>query len=149
MKRIYFISILAAICSMTAMAQNSPGLAHQTNGKDRIEFGLFADMPDLIYDSETNQIIVDGQNSSYYDVIITSLATEQVVFMTVIDGNYDIIDASIMPSGAYVIYLTSSHGNAYSWTFDQGLQTGMPGGIAKRGEWFNRHSDFVEPTLQF
>ena len=148
MKRIYFISILAAICSMTAMAQNSPGLAHQTNGKDRIEFALFSDMPDLVYENETNQIIVDGHNSSYYDVIITSTATDQVVFMTVIDGNYDIIDASIMPSGAYVIYLTSSQGNTYTWTFDQGLQTGALGGIAKRTEWLNRHN-YVEPTLQY
>lgn len=148
MKRIYFISILAAICSMTAMAQNSPGLAHQTNGKDRIEFALFSDMPDLVYENETNQIIVDGHNSSYYDVIITSTATDQVVFMTVIDGNYDIIDASIMPSGAYVIYLTSSQGNTYTWTFDQGLQTGAPGVIAKRTEWLNRHN-YVEPTLQY
>jgi hypothetical protein len=68
--------------------------------------------------------------------------------MTVIDGNYDIIDASIMPSGAYVIYLTSSQGNTYTWTFDQGLQTGAPGVIAKRTEWLNRHN-YVEPTLQY
>ena len=70
MKRIYIITILAAICGLTAMAQNRPDIAHQNTGRDRIEFGFYADQPTLVYDDVTNEIAVYGNESEFYDVII-------------------------------------------------------------------------------
>lgn len=145
MKRVYIITILAVICGMTAMAQNRPDNAHQTNGKDRIENRFFADQPTLVYDNETNQIIVYGNDSEFYDVVITS--AEQVVLITIINGEYDIIDASCMSSGTYVVSLTSSRGNTYRWNFDQGLQGICNlGGLEKRGDLLNRISDLSRPS---
>ena len=148
MKRIYIITILAAICGLTAMAQNRPDIAHQNTGRDRIEFGFYADQPTLVYDDVTNEIAVYGNESEFYDVIIMSASSQQVVLVTVIDGTYDIIDASIMSSGAYTIELTSSHGNIYRWTFNQGLEGLTAPGITldKIGDLMNRRNGF--DTLQ-
>ena len=146
MKRFYIITILAVICGLTAMAQNRPDNAHQTNGKDRIENKFFADRPSLVYDNVTNQIIVEGNDSEYYDVVITS--AEQVVFTTVINGEYDIIDASFMTTGTYVVSLTSSRGNTYRWIFDHGLQlVGNFGGLEINGDVFNRFNGFTRPSF--
>lgn len=144
MKRIYIITILAAICGLTAMAQNRPDIAHQNTGRDRIEFGFYADQPTLVYDDVTNEIAVYGNESEFYDVIIMSASSQQVVLVTVIDGTYDIIDASIMSSGAYTIELTSSHGNIYRWTFNQGLEGIVVPGITldKIGDLMNRRNGF-------
>ena len=144
MKRIYIITILAAICGLTAMAQNRPDIAHQNTGRDRIEFGFYADQPTLVYDDVNNEIAVYGNESEFYDVIIMSASSQQVVLVTVIDGTYDIIDASIMSSGAYTIELTSSHGNIYRWTFNQGLDglTAPVTTMDKIGNSMNRRNGF-------
>ena len=144
MKRFYIITILAVICGMTAMAQNNPGMAHQTTGRDRIEKKLFADKPSLVYDDVTNLITVYGSESEYYDVTITSASSQQLVLVTVIDGTFDIIDASIMSSGTYYIELTSSHGNIYQWTFNQGLE-----GIGMPGKSLDKIDDFMNPRNNF
>ena len=115
MKRIYIISILAAICSLTAMAQNSPGLAHQTNGKDRIEFGGGAVALD--YNKDYNRIdvyITDGEN---YDMTITPSMSQVPVFETTIDVNHYILDVSFLQSGSYMIDLTGQDGTTYSCKF--------------------------------
>ena len=144
MKRIYIITILAAICGLTAMAQNRPDIAHQNTGRDRIEFGFYADQPTLVYDDVNNEIAVYGNESEFYDVIIMSASSQQVVLVTVIDGTYDIIDASIMSNGTYTIELTSSHGNIYRWTFNQGLEGLTAPGITldKIGDLMNRRNGF-------
>lgn len=144
MKRYYIITILAVICGMTAMAQNNPGMAHHTTGKDRGGILSLYDQPSLVYDDVTNLIAVYGNGSDFYDVIIIATSSQQVVLTTVIDGTYDIIDASIMSSGTYNIELTSSHGNIYRWTFNQGLEgIGMPGKILEKvGDLTNRRNDF-------
>ena len=144
MKRIFIITILITICGLAAMAQDRPDLTHQSTGRDRVGFKI--DEPTLIYDSEMNQIAVYGCGSEYYDVIITSATTQQVVYMTVIDGHYDIIDASVMTSGIYTLELTSSRGNVYQWMFDQGLGQSV-NNIGKKGELINHISDLN--TLSF
>jgi len=143
MKRIYIITILITICGLAAMAQDRPDLTHQSTGRDRLGYKL--DQPTLVYDSEANQIVVYGCGSEYYDVMITSASTQQVVYVTIIDGHYDIIDASIMSSGVYTLELTSSRGNKYQWVFDQGLDQSIYG-IGKKGELIN-HIDLN--TLTF
>ena len=151
MKRFYIIAILITIAGMTAMAQNRPDITHQSTGRDRGGVVFYADRPTLVFDNVTNQIEVYGSDSDYYNVAITSTTNNQVVFTAVIDGNYDIIDANIMSSGAHVIALTSSHGNTYRWTFDQGLQGGiiLPEGIDKSGSHIYRLNDFGNTPSQF
>ena len=141
MKRFYFIAILITICGLSAMAQDRPDMAHQSTGRDRVGFKL--DQPTVTYDEESNEIVVCGAASDYYNVSITSTATQQVIYITTIDGTYDIIDASIMPSGAYVIAFTSQRGNTYKWTFDHGLQSmDIPGGVNHVGRKVNLANDF-------
>ena len=146
MKRIYIIAILITVCGLTAMAQDRPDMTHQTTGRDRVEFKSYADQPNLVYDSETNQIAVYGNESEFYDVNITSLATQQIVFIAVINGQYDIIDAAIMSNGSYQITLVSSHGNVYQWTFDHGLGTPF-NGFDPKGELNNLSIDFNKPVF--
>ena len=150
MKRFY-IAILITICGMTAMAQNRPDITHQSTGRDRGGIVLFADRPTVVFDNEANEIHVYGNESDFYNVTITSATTNQVVYTTVIDGNFDIIDASNLSNGTYVIAFTSSHGNTYRWTFNQGLQDGniLPDGIDLSGSRTNRRTDFGNTPLQF
>ena len=122
MKRIIFITILATICGMTAMAQNRPTGTHHTSGGDRNILRLYNDRPTLTYNAVANEIAVYGNESDYYFLVITSIASQQQIFDAVLDGNYDTIDASIMSSGAYTIALTSAHNRTYKWTFNNGLQ---------------------------
>lgn len=149
MKR-YIIAILITICGMTAMAQNRPDMTHQSTGRDRDKVKLYADQPELVYDNTTNQIAVYGNECEYYYVTITSSSTLQVVFTSIISGDYDIIDASIMSSGTYYLSLLSSHGNNYQWTFNQGLQgTGTYGIVDRFGDRMNWLNDFGLTPFDF
>ena len=141
MKRIFIISILITICGITAMAQNRPDMTHQSTGRDRMGSKIYVDQPVLVYDNTSNQIAVYGSESEYYHVTITLVSTQDVVFTATINGDYDIIDASIMSSGTYNIALTSSHGNTYRWTFDHGLQSSF-GVIDKIVDLENRFNGF-------
>ena len=119
MKRFY-ITILITICGLTAMAQDRPDITHQTGGGDRIKFGIVYDKPTLTIDNEAQEIIVEGSDSEYYIVSITHASTQAVILESVIDGVYDIIDMSMLTSGSYIISLTSSQWNTYSWTYENG-----------------------------
>ena len=148
MKRFY-ITILITICGLTAMAQDRPDITHQSTGRDRGGIVLFADRPNLVFDAEENQIEVYGNESDYYNVSITKAGL--VVYTAMIDGNYDVIDASILSNGTYAIALTSSHGNTYQWTFDQDLQgsSGLPEVIDRSGSHVNRTTGLGRTPLQF
>ena len=124
MKRFNIIIILIAICSITAMAQNRPDVTHQTTGDDRLKFIL--DVPTLTYDEDAQEIIVQGSQAQYYTVSITATPSQMVVLETVIDGEYDVIDVSMLTAGSYDITLISSNRNTYSWTFNQS------GGLSSR-----------------
>jgi len=118
MKRIYIISILITICGLAAMAQNRPDLTHQTGGGDRVIFNIVADKPALTFDQANHEIIVQGNNSDFYAVTASVMESEAIVMQTTIDGEYDVIDVSMLTAGNYLIALTSSHGNTYTWTFN-------------------------------
>ena len=121
MKRLSIIAILITICGITAMAQDRPDLTHQTGGDDRSIHKIFVDMPTVVYDADAEEIIVEGSQSSYYTATITSQSTQMIEFETIIDGEYDIIDVSMLMPGTYTLTLTSSNDNSYSWTFSPGL----------------------------
>ena len=78
-----------------------------------------ADQPDVFYDDDTQEIIVDGLGFvTYYDVEIASAGTLAVVISTQVNGTYDTIDVSSLPSDhVYVITLYSPTGNTYEGTF--------------------------------
>jgi len=126
MKRFNIIIILIAICSITAMAQNRPDVTHQTTGDDRNIFKFILDVPTLTYDEDAQEIIVQGSQAQYYTVSITATPSQMVVLETVIDGEYDVIDVSMLTVGSYDITLISSNRNTYSWTFNQS------GGLSSR-----------------
>ena len=119
MKRFNIIAILITICGITAMAQDRPDLTHQTGGDDRNIFKFIMDVPTLTYDEDAQEIIVQGSQAEYYTVSITATPSQMVVLETVIDGEYDVIDVSMLTAGSYDISLTSSNRNIYSWTFNQ------------------------------
>ena len=81
---------------------------------------MLADEPDVYYDSEAQEIIVDGDGTAaYYDIEIASAGTLAVVISTQVGGSYGTIDVSALPAGhVYVITLRSSLGNTFEGYFE-------------------------------
>lgn len=79
-----------------------------------------ADEPDVYHDTDTQEIIVDGDGTAaYYDVEIASAGTLAVVISTQVGGSYGTIDVSALPAGhVYVITLRSSLGNTFEGYFE-------------------------------
>ena len=73
-----------------------------------------ADLPDVYYDEDEQEIIIDGTgDASYYDVDIVSLSTLDTVQSTCVNGTYDTIDVSSLPDDNYQIVIISSNENTY------------------------------------
>lgn len=79
-----------------------------------------ADQPDVFYDDDTQEIIVDGLGFvTYYDVEIASAATLTVLISTQVNGTYDTIDVSSLPTGhCYRITIESPSGNSFVGVFE-------------------------------
>ena len=76
-------------------------------------------MPDVYYDGDNQQIIVDGLGVvNYYDVEIASATSFVTVISTQVNGSYDTIDISSLPQGEYVITIESPWVNTYEGFFD-------------------------------
>ena len=77
-----------------------------------------ADQPDVYYDDDTDEIIIDGTGySTYYDVEIFCCDDGLLVLQDTVNGNYDTIDVSSLPDGEYQIVITSSYDNQYEGYF--------------------------------
>ncbi len=75
-------------------------------------------MPDVYYDDDNNEIIVVADGfSSYYDVLIIRNSTNQTMVSTQIDGYWDSIDISSLPSDSYIIVITSEFNNVFEGQF--------------------------------
>ena len=86
-----------------------------------IEYSIPADQPDVYYDSTTQEITIDGDDYgyvNYYDVVIMSQTTWDVVISTQVDGDYDTIDVSSLPTGEYVITIYSPLNNTFEGFFE-------------------------------
>ena len=117
MKRFIFITILAAIVGMTAMAQDRPDVTHQTTGGDRVEITSFSvSKPDLTYDAEEQEITVHGF-AEYYNVEVTIANDDAVVLSTIVEGDMGVIDASMLLGGVYDITLINNS-LRYNYVFD-------------------------------
>ena len=74
--------------------------------------------PDIYYDGENQEIIIVGTgNLSYYDVEIESATTWYVYISTQVNGFYDTIDVSSLPSDTYTITINTSVGLSYEGQF--------------------------------
>lgn len=85
---------------------------------NHFDFPVPAVQPDVYYDADNQEIIIVGTgNLTYYDVEIESLTTWNVLISTQVDGTYDTIDISSLPSDNYVITIDTSVGVSYEGDF--------------------------------
>lgn len=93
-------------------------LQHQHQQGDHSEYYQPADMPEVYFDSDLQEIILyaDG-NADYYDVDIISQSSMIAVISTQVDGDGDNIDVSSLPDDNYTIVITSSNNNEYVGQF--------------------------------
>ena len=94
-------------------------LQHKKHCSGHYEFPIPADEPDVYYDSVNQEIIIDGTGYVYYyDVEIMSLSDWTIVISTQVNGSYDTIDISSLPTGEYSITIDSPTGNSFEGFFD-------------------------------
>lgn len=88
-------------------------LQHMGNQGDHLDF-ISIDRPNIYYDVVNSVIIIEGGGAvDYYDVEIVSFSTNTIVFSARVDGYYDTIDASILPSAKYLVIITAPNGNEF------------------------------------
>ena len=93
-------------------------MQHIGHHGDHFDFPVPAVQPDVYYDADNQEIIIVGTgNLSYYDVEIESLTTWNVLISTQVDGTYDTIDISSLPSDNYVITIDTSVGVSFEGYF--------------------------------
>lgn len=89
------------------------------NQYDHFDLPVPADMPEVYYSPVNQEIIIDGDGVvNYYDVEICSATSWNVVVSTQVNGSYDTIDISSLPTGEYYITIDSPTGNTYEGFFD-------------------------------
>ena len=100
----------------TAVSEEQILLA-QTGGL-HLEHFAPADMPEVYYDSDEDEIIIVADGfASYYDVLIIRNRTNQTMVSTQISGYGDSIDISSLPSDNYIIVITSEFNNVFQGQF--------------------------------
>lgn len=119
MKRFYIITILAIVCSLTAMAQNRPGMAHQTTGRDRDQFMTSLLIPSVSLSD--NQLTVTDI-SGFWTVWITDEFGSICMSPRSFEGE-NTVDIGFFPSNdvTYTLYISTSAGNTYTWCIEHGF----------------------------
>ena len=109
------IAFLSFFC--TARDEGAINL-HTNNPIHHFDLPVPAVEPDVYYDRDNQEIIIVGTgNLTYYDVEIESLTTWYVWISTQVNGTYDTIDVSSLPSDDYVITIDTSVGISYEGDF--------------------------------
>ena len=109
----FFLCYLVAAADPEAIVLNNGSYQH-----DHFDFPVPAVQPDVYYDADNQEIIIVGTgNLSCYDVEIESLTTWYVWISTQVNGTYDTIDVSSLPSDDYVITIGTSVGISYEGDF--------------------------------
>ena len=107
-----FIGFIAK-ADLEPIVINSGGGAH-----DHSEYYLPADAPDVFYDSNEMEIVIEADGfSSYYDVYIIRNTPYQTVISAQISGYGDTIDISSLSDGNYTIVIISEFLNEYEGHF--------------------------------
>lgn len=119
MKKVFLILIIALVSISSYALRRDVIINNGAQQHNHYNLPIPADQPDVYYDDDTQEIIIDGDGTvTYYDVEIASAATLTVLISTQVNGSYDTIDVSSLPSGhVYVITLYSPTGNTFEGTF--------------------------------
>ncbi|MBR4830112.1 MAG: hypothetical protein IKZ92_09985 [Muribaculaceae bacterium] len=119
-KHIIALVLLSSFSFTLSLGAPNEIVLRNTGQQDNhFEFPVPADQPDVYYDSDNQQIIIDGLGEvNYYDVEIASVSTWTVVISTQVNGYYDTIDVSSLPMGEYCITIDSPTGNSFEGFFD-------------------------------
>ena len=120
--RALFFFLFLGFCasSLTCLARDEENINLHSKGNLHSHFVLPvpAVEPDVYYDADNQEIIIVGTgNLSYYDMEIESLTTWNVLISTQVDGIYDTIDISSLPSDNYVITIDTSVGVSFEGYF--------------------------------
>ena len=127
MKRFYIITILAIICSLSAMAQNRPDMAHQTPGRDRDQFKATLSMP---YVTLSNNYITVTGISGYWTMWMTDVSANMYMAPESFEGELEHYQISVdVPEDIkYYLFITTSSGNTYKWSVFRGYTNLIVGG---------------------
>lgn len=120
MRTTFFYLFLFAICfNMKGDEANQIRIQQVPIGGTHYELPIPADQPDVYYDDDTQEIIIDGDGYvTYYDVEIAPLSTWIVAISTQVNGSYDTIDVSSLSDGEYCITIYSPTGNIFEGFFE-------------------------------
>ena len=115
----FFILLYTFTCQIHADNVTSQiNIQHVPKTGDHSEHYTPADMPEVYYDSNSQEItIVADGFASYYDVDIISRTTMLPVISTQVDGYGDAINISSLPNDNYSIVIVSSYNNVYEGQF--------------------------------
>ena len=120
--RALFFFLFLGFCasSLTCLARDEEDINLHSKGNLHSHFVLPvpAVEPIVYYDADNQEIIIVWTgNLTYYDVEIESLTTWYVWISTQVNGTYDTIDVSSLPSDDYVITIGTSVGITYEGYF--------------------------------
>jgi len=121
MKRIIFLSILATICTISAMAQDKVVINHQTTGgRDRYDIKTTVYRPSIVFTFENGQKLLTISGASGTCTLwINYYGTENTVFGPIcINGEDDEVDISCLDLGCYTVALRVPNCNTFRWTLD-------------------------------
>ena len=117
----HFLLLLFGFLSLVAYADpHQIILSPDGPDHDRTGNPIYFDIPEAYYDDNPKNpeiIIIGGGAVSYYDVEITSAATNAVEISTQVNGTYDTFSVSSLTPGTHVITIESASGNTYEGTF--------------------------------
>ena len=110
-----FLILSFLFVSVYALAEPDVVILNSSDPQnDRNSLGI----PTVLYDSDTQEIIIDGGGEvTYYDVEIESMTTWFTVISTQVNGTYDTIDVSSLTPGEYMITISSPTGHEFEGFF--------------------------------
>ena len=112
-----FFFFTIAFCLSAGDGANQVNIQHQGHD-DHTEYYLPADAPEVFFDSDNMEIIIEADGfASYYEVDIISQVTMLTVISTWVGGYGDTVDVSSLTIGYYQIVITSSNNNVYEGYF--------------------------------
>lgn len=118
-RRIAALLALLAIFAVNAWSNEEViNMQHIGNHGDHLEHYEPADMPEVYYDNDEDEIIIIADGfASYYNVVIIRDTPYQTVITTQISGYGDTIDVSSLSTGNYTIVITSEYNNVFEGHF--------------------------------
>lgn len=118
MKRIIFLLLTVSLSAQFFIASSEEQILLAQKGDNHLEHYAPADLPEVYYDSNEDEIIIIADGfSSYYNVYIIRNTPYQTVISTQISGYGDTIDISSLSDGNYTIVIISEFLNEFEGQF--------------------------------